>query len=110
MRMVSMSCCMETLSPPEGATDPCLVLLMLLVDLAGDLIVEGLATSNSVFYKYVPTSSEQTCENPTLKSVNKTTKELCTQNLGETRALCDSPFLSLSVKLVNCQYENVPSQ
>jgi len=34
-------------------------------NLAGDLIVEGLATSNSVFYKYVPTSSERTCENTT---------------------------------------------
>ena len=34
-------------------------------DLADDLIVEGLATSNLVSRKYVPTSSKRTCENTT---------------------------------------------
>ena len=44
-RMVSMSCCMVTLSPPYSAAKPCLVFLMLLVgsqhDCEWDLVLSG---------------------------------------------------------------------
>jgi len=81
------------------------------VDLAGDLIVKGLATLNYAFRKHVPSASsknpKRTCETqqtaplavdctPTLKSATQNHQRTkYDESLGDSCALCDSRFLSV---------------